>query len=138
LEAIGGALIDDVALARAVKRGGRIWLGHRRLARSLRRYPDFSDVWKMIARSAYVQLRYSAALLGLTVIGLAWLFLLPVYATFEHPHWIGLAAWIFLGVSFVPNLQGFGLSPWWAPLLPAMAAFYIAATIGSAVAYHTG
>ena len=28
IEAIRGALIDDVALATAVKRGGRIWLGH--------------------------------------------------------------------------------------------------------------
>ena len=138
LEAIGGALIDDVALARTVKRGGRIWLGHSRLARSIRRYPDFSDIWKMITRSAYVQLRNSPMLLVLTMLGMVWLFLLPVYATFEHPHWIGFAAWILMAVSFVPSLQRFGLSPWWAPLLPAMAAFYIAATIGSAVAYHTG
>ena len=28
IAAVRGALIDDVALAAAVKRGGRIWLGH--------------------------------------------------------------------------------------------------------------
>jgi hopene-associated glycosyltransferase HpnB len=138
VEAIGGALIDDVALARAVKRGGRVWLGHSRLARSIRRYPAFADIWKMIARSAYVQLRYSPVLLVLTVLGMAWLFLLPVYATFEQPHLIGAAAWILLAVSFAPSLQRFGLSSWWAPLLPAIAAFYIAATIGAAVAHHSG
>jgi hopene-associated glycosyltransferase HpnB len=138
LHAISGALIDDVALARAVKRGGRIWLGHGRLARSIRRYPDFADLWKMVARSAYVQLRYSPTLLVLTVIGMAWLFLLPVYATFHDPHWIGLAAWILMAVTFIPALRRFGLSPWWSASLPAISAFYLAATIGSAAAYHTG
>ncbi|MBV8577865.1 MAG: glycosyltransferase, partial [Acetobacteraceae bacterium] len=42
IEAVRGALIDDVALATAVKRGGRIWLGHTALARSVRPYPRFS------------------------------------------------------------------------------------------------
>ncbi len=36
IAAIRGALIDDVALAAAIKRGGRIWLGHSGLARSIR------------------------------------------------------------------------------------------------------
>jgi hypothetical protein len=83
-------------------------------------------------------LRHSPVLLLLTVIGLMWLFLLPVYATFVPPYWIGLAAWFLSAASFVPTLRRFGLSPGWAPLLPAMAAFCIAATIGSAAAYHAG
>jgi hopene-associated glycosyltransferase HpnB len=138
LGSIRGALIDDVALARAVKCGGRIWLGHSVLARSIRRYPGFADLWNMIARSAYVQLRHSPAFLALTIIGMAWLFLLPVSATLLHPHWIGLAAWILMAVSFMPTLRRFNLASWWAPLLPATAAFYMAATIGSAISYHTG
>jgi hopene-associated glycosyltransferase HpnB len=138
LQVIQGELIDDVALARAVKRGGRIWLGHSALARSVRRYPGFADLWNMIARSAYVQLRHSPALLVLTIIGMAWLFLLPVYATLWRPHWIGLAAWMLMAVSFVPTLRRFNLAPWWALLLPAIAAFYMAATIGSGTAYHAG
>jgi hopene-associated glycosyltransferase HpnB len=57
---IKAALIDDVALARDIKRGGhRIWLGHGEQVVSERRYAGFSDVWKMIAWTAYVQLRYS-------------------------------------------------------------------------------
>jgi hypothetical protein len=138
LAAIQDELIDDVALARAVKRGGRIWLGHSALARSIRCYPGFADIWNMIARSAYVQLRHSPALLVLTIIGMAWLFLLPVYATLWHPHLVGLAAWILMAASFVPTLRRFNLAPWWAPLLPAIAVFYMAATIGSALAYHAG
>jgi hypothetical protein len=56
---ISAALIDDVALAREIKRGGhRIWLGHGDRMVSKRRYAGFSDVWEMSARTAYVQLGY--------------------------------------------------------------------------------
>ena len=34
------------------------------LARSIRPYPGLAEVWRMVARSAYVQLRYSPALLA--------------------------------------------------------------------------
>ena len=61
IAAIRGALIDDVTLATAIKRGGRVWLGHSGLARSIRPYPHAADIWRMIARSAYVQLRHSPA-----------------------------------------------------------------------------
>jgi hopene-associated glycosyltransferase HpnB len=60
IESIKDALIDDVALAKAVKRGGSIYLGHSGLAESIRRYPAFKDLWDMIARTAFTQLRYSA------------------------------------------------------------------------------
>jgi hopene-associated glycosyltransferase HpnB len=147
LERIGGiaaikeALIDDVALAGAVKRGGRIWLGHSSLARSIRRYPDFADIWRMVARSAYVQLRYSPLLLGLTTLGLALVFLVPpVAALFGHGmgRACGIAAWAIMAATFCPTLRRYGLSPLWAPALPAIAGFYGAATIGSALDYHRG
>jgi hopene-associated glycosyltransferase HpnB len=138
IEAIRGELIDDVALARAVKRGGRIWIGHSALARSIRRYPGFSDIWRMVTRSAYVQLRFFPFLLALTVLGLALLFLLPPYATLVRYDWMGLAAWVLMGATFVPTLRRFRLSGLWAPLLPAIAAFYIAATVAAAVDHHRG
>ncbi len=73
IAAIAGALIDDVALARAVKPGGRVWLGHSVMA-----------------------------------------------------------------ASFVPTLRRSGVSWAWAPLLPAIAGFYVAATLGSAWQHHFG
>ena len=75
IEVIRDALIDDVALAKAVKRGGPIYLAHSELAASIRRYPKVSDLWHMISRTAFTQLRYSAALLVLTMaaLGLVWL-----------------------------------------------------------------
>ncbi|MGH7001517.1 MAG: glycosyltransferase, partial [Stellaceae bacterium] len=53
LESVKGELIDDCALARAVKRGGRIWLGATHETVSLREYPDMAAIWNMIARTAY-------------------------------------------------------------------------------------
>jgi hopene-associated glycosyltransferase HpnB len=138
IAAIGGALIDDVTLAQRVKRGGRIWLGHSLLARSIRPYPGFADIWRMVARSAYVQLRRSPLLLVLTTIGLGWLFLLPPSAAILWQSRIALASWVLMAVSFVPSLRRFGLTPLWAPLLPPIAAFYMAATMGAALAHHRG
>src|SRR3984957_3967026 len=57
---ISAALIDDVALAREIKRGGhRIWLGHGDQVVSKRRYTGFSDVWGGIGRKAFLKVGYS-------------------------------------------------------------------------------
>ncbi len=137
IAAISGALIDDVALATKVKVGGRIWLGHSALARSVRPYPHMIDVWRMVARSAYVQLKLSPVLLVGSTLGMAVLFLAPVLAA-VHGSWIGWAAWAIMAGTFWPTLRRFGLSPFWAPCLPAIAVFYMAATLGSALDHHRG
>ena len=139
--AIRGALIDDVALARLVKPGGPIWLGHSALARSVRPYPAFGDVWRMVARSAYVQLRHSPLTLVGTTLGLALVFLAPPVTTLFGTGWergLGLLAWAAMAATFLPTLRRFRMSPLWAPLLPAIATFYMAATIGSAIDHHRG
>ena len=68
LAPIEGALIDDVALGRMIKRQrGRCWLGLSRQVVSVRPYPGLASLWQMVARSAYVQLNYSPALLAATM-----------------------------------------------------------------------
>jgi hopene-associated glycosyltransferase HpnB len=141
VESVRGALIDDVALAAAVKKGGRIWLGHAELARSVRPYPAFGDIWQMIARTAFVQLRYSLVLLFGTTLGMALVWLVPpAAALFGHgwAFWCGLAAWVLLSASYFPTLTRFRRSPLWALFLPLIAAFYMAATIGSALNHFLG
>jgi hopene-associated glycosyltransferase HpnB len=141
IAAIKDALIDDVALAKAIKRGGRIWLGHTLLAQSRRAYPGFADIWRMIARTAFVQLRYSPLLLAGTMLGLGFLFLIPPVASVVGTgmaRWAGLAAWALGAVSFVPTLRRFGRTLLWAPALPAIAGFYLAATVGSAIDHWRG
>ena len=147
LERIGGiaglrgALIDDVALAAALKPHGPIYLGHSALARSLRPYPGAADIWRMVARTAYVQLRFSPLILLGTVLGLALVWLAPPALTlFGHgpARWIAAAAWAASATSFLPTLRRFRLSPLWALALPGIATFYLAATIGSAIDHHRG
>ena len=147
LQRIGGigalrdALIDDVALARLVKRGGRIWLGHSALARSIRPYPAFADIFRMIERTAYVQLRFSPLLLLVTVLAMALVFIVPpVEALTSHgaARWLGWIAWAAMAASYAPTLRRYRRSLLWAPLLPAIAAFYLAATIASAIDHHLG
>jgi hypothetical protein len=78
LERISGALIDDVALGTLLKRAGnRTWLGLATDIRSARPYPDLASLWHMIARSAYVQLRYNPLLLAGTVVGLLLIYVVP-------------------------------------------------------------
>ena len=78
LEPMRGALIDDVALGTLLKRhGNRIWLGLTTDIRSARPYPSLASLWHMIARSAYVQLRYNPALLAGTLVGLLLLYAVP-------------------------------------------------------------
>ncbi len=141
MDAVRGALIDDVALAMAVKRGGRIWLGHSGLARSVRPYPGFADIWRMVARTAYVQLHFSPWLLAATALAMTITFLIPPWAAFfAHgaPRWLGWLAWGAMAAAYQPTLHRFHRSPAWAPALPAVAAFYLAATIGSAVNHYRG
>lgn len=141
MEAIRHALIDDVALAAAVKRGGPIFLGHSALARSVRPYPAAADIWRMVSRTAFVQLRYSVPLLLATVAGMLLVWLAPpAAAIFGHglARWCGWAAWAMLAASYVPTLTRYRRSWLWAPVLPLVAAFYTAATIGSAINHFFG
>ena len=141
IEAIKHSLIDDVALARAVKASGPIFLGHSALAASVRPYARFADIWHMISRTAFTQLRYSAALLTLTLIGLTLVWLVPATAILFGRGWLrtsGAAAYAMATFSYMPTLRRYGRSPAWALALPLIAVFYMAATLGSAVNYWRG
>ena len=147
LERIGGigaikdALIDDVALAKAVKRGGPIFLAHSELAASIRIYPKVSDLWQMISRTAFTQLRYSAALLILTLVGLTIVWLVPPWEAVFGSGWrlgCGLAACTLAAVSYMPTLARYKRNKLWALALPLIAVFYMAATAASAVNYWRG
>lgn len=141
IAAIRGALIDDVALAAAVKKGGRTWLGHTHLARSVRRYPAAADIWRVISRTAYVQLHFSPLLLLGTIVAMTLTFLVPpIAALLGHglARWFGWVAWGAIAACYQPTLHRYRRSILWAPCLPAVAAFYLAATIGSALNHHLG
>ncbi len=142
LGAIRGAIIDDCALAAAIKPGGLIWLGHARGAtRSLRRYEGPGPIWRMIARTAYTQLGHSPALLVATVVGMLLVYLAPpALALLAHgpAAAVGAVAWLLMALAYLPMLRLYGLAPLWALALPLVALFYVGATINSARRFYGG
>jgi hopene-associated glycosyltransferase HpnB len=147
LDAIGGvaairdALIDDCALAKALKARGPISLTLTERVHSVRAYPAVEDIRRMVSRTAYAQLRYSPLLLAGTVLGLALTYLAPVaLAIFAGgvAQIIGLFVWALMALAFRPTLRFYALSWFWAPLLPLIAAMYMAFTIDSAYQHARG
>lgn len=154
LERIGGfsairnEVIDDCALARAVKHSrsdattsrSKIWMGVTRKSHSLRAYSTFAEIRDMIARTAFTQLNYSALLLFGTLLGLAITYLAPIALLFAHStaaRLVALATWIIMSLLFLPTVRFYRISTHWAATLPLAAAFYAAATALSALRYWT-
>ncbi|MEU2350971.1 glycosyltransferase [Modestobacter sp. NPDC049651] len=138
--AVRGAVIDDVALAGAVHRaGGRLWLGLATQVRSVRPYPRLADLWSMVARSAYTQLRHSPALLAGTVAGLLLVYVAPVACCLA-----GLAtgapvaavagglAWSLMTASYLPQVRHHRQPAALALTLPLVAVLYLLMTLDSA------
>jgi len=142
LGAIRGEVIDDCALARAVKRSrGEIWMGLTRKSASLRSYKTFGEIRDLIARTAFTQLRYSAPGLLVTLVAMLLTYVTPVVFSFSSRPvvWrISLAAWVLMTLTYLPTVRFYGLSPLWAPLLPVAAVFYSYASWLSAWRYWLG
>lgn len=142
LASIRGELIDDCALARAVRgHGGRVWLGLGRETQSIRDYATFAEVGRMISRTAFTQLRYSPLLLAATLAALALVFVAPPALAMEAPQpalTLGALAWLLMSIAYFPAVRYYHRSPLWAPLLPVIAMFYAACTVHSAVSHWRG
>jgi len=143
IAAIRGALIDDCALAAAVKSaGGRVWLGTAGDAVvSLRGYGRAGEIRAMIARSAFAQLRHSGWILAGTVPGLVATYLLPVMLLLsgdEVAAGLGLTSWLIGATLFAPTVRMYRAPFWTAFCLPVIAAFYLEATVESAIDYWNG
>jgi hopene-associated glycosyltransferase HpnB len=142
LRAIRSQIIDDCALARAIKgAGGSIWLGLTRSARSIRSYGSFAEIGRMISRTAFNQLRHSYTLLTATIGGLILICLLPPLLLLSGRSAaiaLGAVGWTLMSLAYAPMVRFYRQSPLWSVCLPAIAMFYAAATIHSAVLYSLG
>jgi hopene-associated glycosyltransferase HpnB len=140
--AIRNQIIDDCSLARAVKSsGGQIWLGLSPNTFSIRPYNGFTEIGRMISRSAFNQLQHSNLLLVGTLLGLFVTFLGPPLALFSHQPTaviLGLLAWLLMSLTFAPMIRFYRLSMIWTLALPMIAGFYAAATFHSALLYWRG
>jgi hopene-associated glycosyltransferase HpnB len=152
LEAAGGlktikrALIDDCALARRIaEAGGNIWLGLSTETHSTRPYGGFAGVWKMVARNAFTQLKYSPLALVGTILGMALIYLTPPLAAasylFLEDHTtalIGAAGFMLMVGIFWPTVRLYNQPFWVAIFLPVAAALYTAMTVDSALHHWRG
>lgn len=143
---IRGKLIDDCALGTAVKRsGGRLWLGLADESVSLRESSSLGDLWRMVTRTAFTQLRYSPLLLIGTMAGLAVTFLLPPLLFLGWPlhqqtltALMGALAWGLMAYAYAPTERDYRQPAAAALALPLAAALYGAMTFHSAVNHWTG
>lgn len=140
--ALSDAIIDDCTLAKKIKdSGGRIWLGLSRDVRAIRPYGSLENIWNMVARTAFTQLRYSIALLlictALMLVGYA----VPIFAIFAGAtlaKFLGVVAFTLLSISFLPTVKFYELPLWWALTLPLAAGLFLAMTWTSAFRYMRG
>nr|MBL0715218.1 hypothetical protein [Desulfobacterales bacterium] len=142
LAAIRGQLIDDCALARKIKSmGGRTWIGLTHSALSLRAYDRPGVIWRMVARTAFHQLRYSITLLLLLTGVMILMFGLPVVGLLFP--WVtagilSLCAFITMMLGYIPTLKFYHLSWKWAFLMPLIGLLFLAMTWTSAIRFWQG
>jgi hopene-associated glycosyltransferase HpnB len=144
LAAIADRLIDDCALAAAVKKsGGRIRLGLSDRAQSIRAYDSLEDIWRMVKRSAFTQLDYSWSNLLGTVLAMSFLYLVPpacvlagLFIRDPLVAILGGAAWFVMSLAYLPTLRVYRARPLMALTLPAAAALYTAMTVDSALSHR--
>ena len=141
LSAIRGALIDDCALGALMKQQGPIWLGLTDDAVSLRPYPGFADIERMVTRSAYAQLGYSPLRLAGAVAGMGVVYLAPpllvVFAA-SPAREMALVSFLIMAQAYMPSLAFYGLSRARALALPVVAACYTWFTLLSAQRHRRG
>jgi hopene-associated glycosyltransferase HpnB len=153
--AISHTLIDDCALVNAIKsREGKTWIGFSEEVESLRSYGSPGDIWNMVARTAYEQLRYSPLILAGTVLALSLLFGGPVFAAVAGAVIIGsqwppdvlpltatisgVVAWEIMSSTFAPVLKLHGRGRERGLALPFISAMYLLMTLDAARRHHFG
>jgi hopene-associated glycosyltransferase HpnB len=154
LDDIGGlvnmrdSVIDDCALAALIKgRGHAIRLAlSREDVKSVREYRQLSDVWRMVRRTAFTELRRSWLRLAGCILALLVTFAAPpltllggiVAIAFGGglvgvtAAGLGLAAWSLSAALYLPAIRFFELPSWRAFTLPLAGLLYGAMTADSA------
>ena len=145
IERIKDRVIDDCAMAQLIKPLRPIWLGLSTRTESLRSYRDLASIWRMVARTAFVQLRFSRVLLLGTVIGMLVLYGVPVLAVLVGMLLrdmtvlsLGVSAWAVMAWTFLPTLGLYRLSAFWALTLPIAGLLYGSMTLDSARRHYFG
>lgn len=146
IASIKDRLIDDCALAARIKAtGAAIWVGLAMQSHSLRRYDRLAEFWRMVSRSAFVQLKYSAVLLAVSVVGMIVTFICLPLIILSFP-WhasvlaamVGVMSWTLMCFAYIPTVRHHELKIWRSVTLPLASALYMAMTLHSALRHWLG
>jgi hopene-associated glycosyltransferase HpnB len=141
-ESIKSAVIDDCALAGRVKsQGFQIWLGLTYSVKSVRSYQPLKEIWDMVARTAFAQLRYSVGRLVLCTLVMVLVYQVPVVMVASSNilvRYLSLGSLVIMFLTYVPILRFYHRSWAWAFSLPLVAALFLAMTWTSAIRYWRG
>jgi len=143
--AMRGALIDDCTLAALLKTQGPIWLGLGTESYSLRDYRFLGEIWRMVARSAYVQLEFSPWRLLEATLGMVFLYAVPVIVLIVGcwgQQWIGLTLSVLtlalMFMAYLPSVRLYAQNSLWILTLPLAAMLYTLMTLDSARRHYLG
>lgn len=138
-------LIDDCAMAQLIKPFGAIWLGLSTQTHSLRSYTRLSEIWHMVARTAFVQLDHSVLNLIGTVVAMILIYLAPpllfAYGLYmEEPALWAVAggAYLIMAQLYGPSVSLYKLSFFRGFLLPISGLLFTLMTISSAIHHWRG
>ncbi len=141
MESIKNAVIDDCTLAKQVKSAGyKTWVGLTHSVISQRPYQSLTEIWDMVARTAYSQLFYSVALLLLCTAVMFLMYIWPVltllYSGAQALY--GVLSLTIMMAIYVPTLRFYSLHWIWVLSLPVISGLYLLMTWTSAIRYWRG
>ncbi len=143
LVTIKDAVIDDCTLAKAIKNNGKkTWIGLTHGVVSQRPYATLSEIWQMVARTAYTQLKYSTLLLlactGLMLLLYWWPLTAIMVAGQSSLAVINSISLLLMLCLFIPTLRFYQLNVAWSLMLPMVALLYLLMTWTSALRFWRG
>jgi len=138
-------VIDDCSLAAIIKPIRPIWLGLSDHTKSIRPYNDLASIWGMVARTAYIQLRFNPMILVGTVLSMVLIYLLPIVGFVFGAITVNIAlmlisgaAWTIMWWTFLPTLDLYDRPAIWGLFLPMAGILYTLMTLDSARRYYQG
>lgn len=142
MASIKDAVIDDCTLAKKIKSAGyKTWVGLTHAVVSQRPYDKLSEIWEMVARTAYTQLYYSVWLLMGCTLTMLLMFWAPVTGLFYFQgaaQLISFFSLVMMVVTYLPTLKFYSFSPAWSIAMPVIAGLYLLMTWTSALRYWRG
>ena len=132
-------------LAKLIKKEGPIWLGITTDIISIREYNSLWDIWKMVSRTAYEQLKNSLFFLLISIFAMFLIYLIaPIYLisflfedNFNSTNFaLSALSTLLMYLSFLPTARFYNISFSYFIFFPISSFVYLIMTLNSALNYY--